>query len=405
MTLTWSATAIRTPLPRSYRKWLCGTMIAATGSVAFSIALQWTATAHGGVFAAIVLACGVVPQMSLLPIGGAVADRVGAHRVMPVTLTVEIAASLGLAAVVAVAGPAVWALIAFSTIIGAGNGFHLPASTSMVRRLVEKDQLPRAHAAQKAGQQVAAFAGAPLGGVIAAAGGLTGAALINAAAYSTVVVTLLAVRPVFTPPPPSDGRTSLGREVRDGLVLAARDPLLRPSLLLMGATAACFAPVAPLLVPLLARTHHWEATAVGWLMASQGMAFFLSALLISRRGTLRRLGPASAAGIATMGAGVGVIALTPDMVVGIAGASVAGLGYGLAATHLTPLVINTSPRSHLSRTTATMTFVQNLSVVTTFGLSGGLAEATGPATIALVDGLLLIVIGGMALTSRAFRSA
>src|SRR3569833_1275940 len=110
MTLTWSATAIRTPLPRSYRKRLCGTKNAATGRVAFTIARQWTATAHGGVFAAIVLACGVVPQMSLLPIGGAVADRVGAHRVMPVTLTVEIAESLGLAAVVAVAGPAVWAL-------------------------------------------------------------------------------------------------------------------------------------------------------------------------------------------------------------------------------------------------------------------------------------------------------
>jgi MFS family permease len=404
MTLTQSATAARTPLPRSYKKWFCGTIVATTGSVAFSIALQWTATAHGGVFAGIVLVCGVIPQMSLLPIGGAVADRVGAHRVMLITLTVEISASLSLAAIVAVAGPTVWALICYSTIIGAGNGFHLPASTSMVRRLVEKDQLPRAHATQKAGQQVAAFVGAPLGGIMAAAGGLMGAALINAMAYTVVIVTLLAVRPVFTPPP-SEQRTSLGREIRDGIVLATRDPLLRPSLLLMGATAAFFAPVAPLLVPLLVRMHHWEATAVGWLMAFQGMAFFVLAILISRRGTLKRLGPTSAVGIVTMGAGVGIIALTPDLVVGIAGASVAGLGYGLAATHLTPLVINTSPQSHLSRTTATMTFVQNLSVITTFGLSGGLAEATDPGTVALIDGLLLIAIGITALTSRAFRKA
>ncbi|MDN3358493.1 MFS transporter [Actinomadura sp. DC4] len=404
MTLTQVATAARTPLPRDFKKWFCGTIIATTGNVAFSVTLQWTATTHGGIVAGVVLACGTVPQMILLPIGGAVADRVGVRRVMLITLVSEVLASLSLAAVVVAAGPAVWVLISYSTIIGAGNGFHLPATTSMVRRLVEKDQLPRAHATQKAGQQMAAFAGAPLGGLMATAGGLVGAALINAMACVLVIVTLLGVRPALTPPP-SEPRASLGREVRDGILLAARDPLLRPSLLVMAATAAFFAPVAPLLTPLLVRMHHWEATAVGWLMASQGMAFFLLAILISRRGALRRLGLTSAAGIAAMGVGVGIIALTPTLAVGIAGASVAGLGYGLAATHLTPLVINASPHSHLSRTAAAMTLVQNLSVVMTFALAGGLAEATDPGTIALIDGLLLTAIGIAALTSRSFRRA
>jgi phosphate/sulfate permease len=53
---------------------------------------------------------------------------------------------------------------------------------------------------QKAGQQVAAFVGPPVSGVMAAAGGLMGAALINAMAYTLVIVTLPAVRSVFTPP-------------------------------------------------------------------------------------------------------------------------------------------------------------------------------------------------------------
>jgi hypothetical protein len=82
-----------------------------------------------------------------------------------------------------------------------------------------------------------------------------------------------------------------------------------------------------------------------------------------------------------------------------------GAGYGLAATHLTPMVINASPSTHLSRTTATMVLVQNLSVITTFAGSGGLADTVGPATIALINGLLLTAIGFAALGSRAFRRA
>ncbi|MCP2353553.1 putative MFS family arabinose efflux permease [Nonomuraea thailandensis] len=318
------------------------------------------------------------------------------------TLTVAVVASLSLAAIIVLAGTTVWVLASYSMIVGTSNGFYLPASTSMVRRLVRQDELPRAHATQKAGQQMAAFAGAPLGGVIAGVSGLTGAALINAVAYTVVIVTLLAVRPGVTPPP-SEQRVNLFLEARDGILLAARDPLLRPSLLVMAGAAAFFAPAAPLLLPLLARMHHWEVTAVGWLVASQSGTFFLVAILIARYGVLHRLGPTSAAGIVTMGLGIGIIALTPNLAIGIVGSSVAGLGYGLAATHLTPLAINASPQSHLSRTTATMTLTQNLSVIATFAGTGGLAEVTGPATIALIDGLLLITIGVAALTSRSFR--
>ncbi|WP_169806941.1 MFS transporter [Actinomadura macra] len=391
-------------MPRDYKKWFCGTLIATAGNVAFTVALQWTATAHGGVAAGLVLACGVLPQMILLLIGGAVADRVGPRRVMIITLAAMVSVALSLSAIAALVGTSVPLLVLYSTIAGTINGFHLPASSSMVRRLVNQDQLPRAHATQKAGQQIAAFAGAPLGGVLAAAGGLASAALIDAAAFAVVVIALLSVRPDFTPAP-AERPTSLRQDVRSGIRLAARDPLLRPSLLVMAATAAFFAPVGPLLIPLLVRMHEWEATAVGWILAAQSVAFFIVAALVSRRGALNRLGPTSAAGIVIMGVGVVGIALTPNLALAIVAASAGGLGYGVAATHLTPLVINASPPSHLSRTTATMAIAQNLSVITTFVGSGGLAETVGPATIALVDGLLLTAIGIAALGARPFRQA
>ncbi|QXJ22453.1 MFS transporter [Actinomadura graeca] len=389
-------------MPRDYKKWFCGTLIATAGNVAFSVALQWAATAHGGGAAGTVLACGVLPQMILLLVGGAVADRVGPRRVMITTLAAMVTAALSLAAIAAVAGTPVPLLVCYSAIAGTINGFHLPAATSMVRRLVDEDMLPRALATQKAGQQIAAFVGAPLGGTVAAAGGLSSAALINALAFTVVTVALLAVRPDFTPAPPGPP-TSLLQDVRSGIQLAARDPLLRPSLLVMAATAAFFAPVAPLLIPLIVRMHAWQATAVGWILGAESVAFFVVAALISRRGTLDRLGLTSATGIVIMGAGVAGIAVAPNLPLAIAAASAGGLGYGIAATHLTPLVINAAPPSHLSRTTATMALAQNLSVITMFVGSGGLAETVGPDKIALFDGLLLTAIGALALTSRPIR--
>ncbi|MGN9911488.1 MFS transporter [Phytohabitans sp. LJ34] len=390
-------------LPRDYRRWFRGTAVASIGSGAFVIALQWAATAHGGTAAATVLACGIGPQMVLLMVGGTIVDRVGPKRVMTTALVTMVVVSLSLATVARFVDTALWVLILYSTVSGVVNGFYLPASMSMVRRLVADDQLSRAHATQQAGLRMAAFVAAPLGGVLAS-GDLAVAAVVNAAALALVMATLAAVRPAFTPPPPAD-RTPVGAQLRDGIRLVARDPLLRTALLFMAAAAAFLGPVVTLFVPLLVREHGWDATAVGWLIGAEGLAFFVVAAAISRRGTVRRLGVGAAAGIVVAGAGAISIALMPNLFFGLAGALVVGAGYGLAATHLTPLVVTASPPTHLSRTTAMMGIVQNVGIVTTFFGFGGLADSVGPRPVAVVDGLLLVAVGVLAVTSGTLRRA
>jgi MFS family permease len=341
--------------------------------------------------------------MVLMMVGGTIVDRVGPKRVMITALVTMVPVSLSLAAVTTFVDAALWVLIPYSVIAGVVNGFYLPASMSMVRRLVADDQISRAHATQQAGQQMAAFIGAPLGGMLAS-GGLAVAAIVNAVALMVVMATLLAIRPAFIPPSPVD-RATVGGEFWDGIRLVARDPLLRPALLFMAAAAAFLGPVLPLFIPLLVRSYDWEATAVGWLVGAEGLAFFVVAASVARRGTLRRLGSGSAVGTLIAGAGAISIALMSNLFYGLASAFVVGIGYGLAATHLTPLIIKASPQSHLSRITAMMGIVQNISIMTTFFGFGRLADSISPRPVAVVNGVMLIAVAVLAIKSKTLRRA
>ena len=107
-------------------------------------ALGWAANAHGGMWAGLVLTAIAAPRTVLLLAGGVVADRVAARLVM----IVGDAVMLVLAAVLAVAAPTmgspIWLLIAFAVLAGTVDGFYLPATGTMPRRLVTDALVPRA---------------------------------------------------------------------------------------------------------------------------------------------------------------------------------------------------------------------------------------------------------------------
>ncbi|MFD0348301.1 MFS transporter [Kitasatospora aburaviensis] len=111
--------------------------------------------------------------------------------------------------------------MAAAAVIGTVDAFYLPASGSMPRRLVGAERLPRALALRQAGGQVAALFGAPLGGVLVALGGLSGAALADAVSFGVVLLVLLRVRPAEAAPARSAGASGLLREAAAGVRLAA----------------------------------------------------------------------------------------------------------------------------------------------------------------------------------------
>ncbi|WP_149030336.1 MFS transporter, partial [Kitasatospora sp. MBT66] len=262
------AAAARPALPAPYLRWLAGAQLGALGDAALAFALGWAAAAHGGAAAGLVLTVITVARTVLVLVGGAVADRLGARRVMLAGDAVMLAATLALAAAAGVLGTPLRLLLLAALVIGVVDAFYLPASGSMPRLLVDAGQLPRALALRQAGGQLAALLGAPLGGALVAAGGLPATALVDAASFAVLLLVLLLL-PVSDPRRAPAARARSGgdadagtgtgtgtgtdrpagllREAAAGVRLATGDRLLRAALLLAGAAAGAVLPVVALL--------------------------------------------------------------------------------------------------------------------------------------------------------------
>ncbi|MBV2152961.1 MFS transporter [Kitasatospora sp. SUK 42] len=389
-------------LPRSYLCWLAGVQAGLLGDAALYFALGWAASAHGGGAAGLVLTAITVPRTALVLLGGAVADRFGARRVLLVGDTVMLGATAVLALVAAGRSAPLWLLVAAAAVIGTVDAFHLPASGSMPRRLVPADRLPRALALRQAGGQVAVLLGAPVGGLLVTAGGLSGAAAVDAVSFGVVLLVLLRIRPGEGEPAPV-ARTGLLREAASGVRLALGDPLLRVALLLTGAAAGALLPVVSLLGPLLVRERGWTAGAAGLVTGGQAAGVLAVAVLVAWRGGLARAGVGAAAGLGTASVGIALLALAADPAVAVGGGTVVGVGSGLFACHLGPLVLGGAPPSHLSRVQALLTLVQSAALVLSNGLLGLLADTAGAALPTVLCALATGAAGLTALAVPAFR--
>ncbi|WP_327739819.1 MFS transporter [Streptomyces nojiriensis] len=392
----------RPALPRVYLVWLIGTRASLLGDAVLYFALGWAASAHGGGMGALVLTAVTLPRTLLLLLGGAVGDRFGARRVMITGDAVMLTATLVLALVGPRLGASPWLLVMVAVVIGTVDAFYLPATGSMPRRLVGKDQLPRALAMQQAGGQIASLLGAPVGAVLVAAAGLTGAAVADAGTFAIVLVVLVCVRPAFDVERSPRGEGLLAGAV-GGVRIAVGDPVLRPALLLTAAAAGLLLPVVSLLNPLLAREHGWGAGVAGLVAGGQSLGMIAVALVVARRGTMGRIGRGAALGLCVSAPGITAVALADTAAVAVAGGIVVGAGSGMFACHIGPLVLTNIPDTHLARMQALLVLVQSLALVVGNNALGALADAQGATLAAVVCAVGVCAAGIVGLALKPIR--
>jgi hypothetical protein len=284
-----------------------------------------------------------------------------------------------------------WTLLAFGLVSGTVSAFYLPASGSMPRRLVGTTLLPRALALRLAGSQVVSLVGPPLAGLLVVAAGLGGTAALDALTFAVVLLVLVKV--VDAPERPTPSRQNVLRDAADGIRLTLGDPRLRPALLLTGVVAGLVLPTGSLLVPLLARARDWSAPTVGLALGAQAVGGILVSLLVSRRGAYARAGLAAAASVAPMALGMAFLATIPVGSVASVGGLLIGAGVGLFASHIGPIILGSSPESHLNRVQAVVALVQSVPLLVTVNVLGNLAAATSPATTLFVVAATLAATG------------
>jgi MFS family permease len=173
--------------------WVAGVAVSTFGDTVWTVALAWTA-AHtlAPALAGTVIGIEMLPQAALVLFGGVAADRWDPRRVL-------IAGQVSRGAVL-VLGALAWragldgapTLLAIALAFGVAAGVTTPSGTALVRQIVHPDDFGTVLGWNQVLGRVMRLLGAPVGGVVVAAGGPTSAMLLDAATFA-VIASVLAV--------------------------------------------------------------------------------------------------------------------------------------------------------------------------------------------------------------------
>lgn len=174
------------------------------------------------------------------------------------------------------------------------DAVFLPAVGALPPYLVAAEQLARLQGMRMTLARGSIVVGAPLGGAVVAASGIAAAFALNALTFAVSVLALATVRlrpGLVVEPAEGSGRArGMGREVRAGLAVAARSPLLRTILLVSAVAELGFTGPFNVGITLLAQERGWGAAGVGMIVGGFGVGAATAAVAVSVLGRLPRAG-------------------------------------------------------------------------------------------------------------------
>jgi MFS family permease len=271
---------------RNFRLLWIGQGLSLIGDQFMMIALPWLVLLMTGDSLALgfVLALIGIPRAIFMLVGGALTDRFSQRSIMLASDILRLALIALLAMIVFAGSIQIWMLYVFALAFGTVSGFFLPASNSMVPRIVNNEELMVGNSIIQGTSQLSVFIGPLLaGGLLAlfstgsstASGtsapimfGIGLAFAVDAFTFLVSVATLWLMK-VSKPQEAAAGAGNILSSIKDGLAFVVKTP----SILVMFAIIAMlnFLFSGPVLVglPVIANSRMTEgAAAYGVLMAA-----------------------------------------------------------------------------------------------------------------------------------------
>lgn len=220
---------------RNFRIYTVGSLLSWLSFFIQAVAMAWTTweLTHSPLWLAIIGLLDMVPNVILLPFGGALADRYDRFRIVVIAYAAALLQALVLA-VLAYSGALTLGLLGSLALVhGVIHSFSVPGAYGMLPRFVARKRLSSAIAVNAAYTQFAIFAGPALGGWIILHYGVAAAFAVNAAGYGVFLAMALFLKtPTDYVPPPLSGR-SIVSDIRAGVSYIASHAGMRSLLLLM----------------------------------------------------------------------------------------------------------------------------------------------------------------------------
>ncbi len=389
-----------------FRRFYSGYVTSLLGSSMSSVAIAWavldsgaSATGLGYVFAA-----GVVPQVLLLAVAGAAADRLGRRRVMLAADSFRCAAQASLAAAVFAGRPALWVFVLLAWLEGTGEAFFTPALDALTVEIAPRGQLGNANVLYGLARSATRIGGPALGGVLVALAGPAVVVAVDAASYAVSVLALSLLRvPAAAPAGSTAARRSLWRDMAEGWAeFRSRTWLWVVTVQFAFFNLITWAPWM-LLGPVMGRAYLGGAAVWGAIMAAQGAgAIMAGTLSLGRR-------PRRPMVVATIGTFCYAL---PDLPMALhasaawvaAAAFCCGAGSAVSGTFSGTAMQQQVPPELLARVSSLTLFPSYGVGVIGYAIDGPLAAAFGPAAVFGVGAAYGLLSSAAVLTLRSVRA-
>jgi MFS family permease len=393
---------------RNFRRFYAGYLTSLLGTSMSTVAIAWAVLDSGGSATGLgyVFTAGVVPQVLLMPVTGAVADRLGRRRVMLAADVLRCGAQASLAAAIFTGRPPLWLFVLLAWLRGMGEGAFGPALSGLTVEIAPADQIGNANALYGLASSAARIAGPALGGALVAAAGPAVVVATDAASYAASVLALSLLRFPRNPPQPAAGRgprRTLIRDMTEGWAeFRARTWLWVVTLQFAFFNLITWAPWM-LLGPVLGRAYLGGAGVWGAIMAVQGAGAIAVGL-----GSLGRK-PARPMVVATIGTSCYAL---PDIPMALhasapwvaAAAFCCGAGSSLFSTFYSTALQQQVPPEMLARISSLTIFPAYGIGVIGYAIDGPLSAALGPSLVFGVGACYGLLSSAAVLTLPSVRA-
>ena len=390
---------------RNFRRFYVGYVTSLLGSSMSTVAIAWavlesgaSATGLGYVFAA-----AVVPQVLLMAVAGAIADRLGRRRVMLGADALRCAAQASLAGAVFAGRPALWVFVLLAWLVGTGEAFFTPALDALTVEIAPRDQLGNANALFGLATSATRIAGPALGGLLVALIGTGAVVAADAASYAVSVLALsLLTMPGGTAGATPAGRRALWRDMAEGWTeFRSRTWLWATTVQFAFFNLITWAPWM-LLGPVMGRAYLGGAAVWGAIMGVQGAGAIAAGLLSLGRRPRR---PIVVATIGTFCYALPDVpmALHASAVWVAAAAFCCGAGSAVSGTFTGTAMQQQVPPEMIARVSALSIFPAYGIGVIGYAIDGPLAAAFGPAAIFGVGAVYGLLSSAVMLTLPSVR--
>ncbi|MGD0239367.1 MAG: MFS transporter [Streptosporangiaceae bacterium] len=180
----------------NFRRFYTGYVTSLFGSSMSTVAIAWAVLDSGASASGlgVVFAAAVVPQVLVLPVAGAIADRFGRRRVMLSADVLRCATQGSLAGTVLAGRPALWVFVLLAWLGGTGEGFFTAARDALTVEIAPRGQLVNANALYGLARSATSIGGPALGGVLVALAGSGVVVAVDAGSYAVSVLALSLLR-------------------------------------------------------------------------------------------------------------------------------------------------------------------------------------------------------------------